>query len=530
MEIEALKQKILDARSAKTEKLLKCCDEVYDIARQTDNHELLGFLYFYKGEAYYVNNDIDDMLEYMSKSIPYLSETSQWNLLTRAYNMMAITAISRGNAPVAVDYYLDALECAKKHHVGISECSIHINLGYLYMQNGIYEEAREQFEAAYDICQKSNDQESQLGRIIMIYTNMAHCYMLMGNMAKAGEYVNNLNDQFRPQFKDMDYIYVGCMEAKYYNSCGDLEARDRIIQDILDRLKNPNQFDGPFPILDFFDDLMDLCDLTLDAGEDNICIWIAGLIEPHMENTNIVYMKRRFLMLKMRYYKLHNDMEKYRDAATRLYELFIIMEEESKRMIANMIRIRTALEQVKVQNAKLLEKSETDALTGLANRYRLTEYSQQLMDDCLHEQIPYGIEILDVDYFKEYNDNYGHQAGDNCIKKVAALLSRMQTENIFCARYGGDEFIVIYKGLSWDEILTQAKKLKEDIMNLEIKHEYSKSSSIVTISQGICVAVPNEANKSWDFLHEADNYLYQVKRHSRNGVCIGDTRRMELIV
>lgn len=75
METERLKKKILDARSVKIEKMIACCDEVYAIAEKADNRELLGFLYFYKGEAYYIRNQIKLMFECMTKAIPYLSET-----------------------------------------------------------------------------------------------------------------------------------------------------------------------------------------------------------------------------------------------------------------------------------------------------------------------------------------------------------------------------------------------------------------------------------------------------------------------
>ena len=86
-----------------------------------------------------MRNQIKPMFECMTKAIPYLSETRQYGLLSRAYNIMAITSINRGNAPVAVDYYLNALTCAKENHLRLDECRIHINLGYLYMQNEIYQ-------------------------------------------------------------------------------------------------------------------------------------------------------------------------------------------------------------------------------------------------------------------------------------------------------------------------------------------------------------------------------------------------------
>ena len=91
-------------------------------------------------------------------------------------------------------------------------------------------------------------------------------------------------------------------------------------------------------------------------------------------------------------------------------------------MISNMIYIRTSLElaneskkKIEAINAILMEKSETDELTGLANRYKLSEYSRTVMDECIQERKTLAVEILDVDYFKEYNDNYGHQAGDEFI-------------------------------------------------------------------------------------------------------------------
>lgn len=527
METERLKKKILDARSVKIEKMIACCDEVYAIAEKADNRELLGFLYFYKGEAYYIRNQINLMFECMTKAIPYLSETRQWELLSRAYNIMAITAINRGNAPVAVDYYLDALECAREHNLSLDECRIHINLGYLYMQNEIYQEANEQFMAANEIYEKSHDKEKQLGRLLMIYTNLAGCWMLQGKTDRAGEYVRRLNEQCRPYFKTMDYVYVGCMEARYYNECGETEVRDEIIHEIMDRLENPDKFDGPLPILDLFDDLYSLCELTFEIGKYDICAQIIGELESAIEKTDIINLERKLLALKIQYYKSQNDMEKYKNASVRFYELIMMMEEESRHMIANMIGIRNSLERVKKQNALLVKKSETDALTGLANRYKLTEYSQMLMDEAFRDQVSYAIEILDIDYFKEYNDNYGHQAGDACIKQVADQLSKMQGSHIFCARYGGDEFVVIYKGLSRDEVFSQARNLKKDIERLQIRHEYSKSSSIVTIFQGICIAVPTEADRGWDFLHQADDYLYQIKRKGRNAIGIGDFEEME---
>lgn len=104
-------------------------------------------------------------------------------------------------------------------------------------------------------------------------------------------------------------------------------------------------------------------------------------------------------------------------------------------MVANMLYVRNSLECANEKRKKLEEvtlelvkKSETDPLTNLANRYRLSDYSEKVLEDCLANGQPLSFEILDIDYFKQYNDNYGHQAGDECVKAVANLLRGMENE------------------------------------------------------------------------------------------------------
>lgn len=526
-----LKEQVMQLRSKDCKRVIEICDALEKYAYSADDMKLLGFVFFYKGEAYYILNRIDDMFDNIANSVTFFSMTEQWDLLARSYNMMAIVSINKGNAPMAVDYYLASLKCAKEHGIDWMECSIHINVGYLYMQNGLYSEAQHHFTEAYEIYDRSDGKEAQIGRLIMIYTNFASCYMLRKDMKRAGEYIRKIDSECRPYFTDMDYVYVGCMEARYYNLCGKEKKRDQIISDIMKRL------DTQLPILDLFDDLYSICELALETGNYDICISIAGRLEPVIDNTHMINLERKILILKLKYYEIMHDDAKYAEATGRFYRLAMTMEEENKNMISNMLHIRTALERaneskkaIEAENAMLTEKSETDQLTGLANRYRLTDYSQKLMDDCMNSDMPFAVEILDIDYFKEYNDNYGHQAGDECIKKVSELIKSMQNENIFCARYGGDEFIIIYSGLDEYEVRQEAVRLKKDIMALDIKHEFSKAYPMVTISQGICQAIPQTGNKSWDFLHVADEYLYKVKKQTRNAICFGDIKGHSYVV
>ena len=92
--------------------------------------------------------------------------------------------------------------------------------------------------------------------------------------------------------------------------------------------------------------------------------------------------------------------------------------------------------------------------------------------------------------------------------------------NIFCARYGGDEFIIIYYGKTDEEILALAKELRERISGLKIEHKGSQVSEYVTVSQGIRNSVPPHQNRMWDYLYAADGALYNVKRKQKNSICL----------
>ena len=274
---------------------------------------------------------------------------------------------------------------------------------------------------------------------------------------------------------------------------------------------------------------MDLHIITVALHIISVMKLICDKLEPVVESTKVAYLEKKMLSLKMKYYNKSGQEAAYLKTAVQFYEKTEIADKESKSMIANMLYVRSALEHANEKrinleqiNLELMEKAETDPLTGLMNRYRFTDYSEKIVESCYEKNIPLAFEILDIDYFKQYNDHYGHQAGDECIKKVASLIKKMQNDQIFCARYGGDEFIIIYSGLSAQQVYDKAKRFKEAVMELGITHGESQAADIVTVSQGICFDVPKYGNKSWDFLHAADMLLYRVKKKKRNEILIGD--------
>ncbi|MCR5785509.1 MAG: diguanylate cyclase [Eubacterium sp.] len=169
------------------------------------------------------------------------------------------------------------------------------------------------------------------------------------------------------------------------------------------------------------------------------------------------------------------------------------------------------------ENETLRIAAQTDELTGLANRLGLRRYSKNTFEYCIDSKRCITVGILDIDCFKEYNDNYGHQAGDECITKLSDILKSMRiARDLFCARFGGDEFIIICDGYNTDDIKEIAEQIKKYFEDNCFEHKYSNVSDHITVSQGYCYGVPKEGEDFKYFMHYADIALYDVKKNGKN--------------
>lgn len=526
-------QKVLDNRGINAELMIENCKKIEQYAVENGDTKLIGFSSYYMGETYYVLNDAESLFNYMTRALSCLDSTGQWELVARAYNIMAITSSNRGNAPIAMDYYLTGLNYCKKYQLELVEMIINFNIGNLYMNCGQYKEAQTYIEKAYQyIFDKMPD--DQFGAyLISIYVNLGKCYMKRGLLDKAYRYVERMENECGKYLLGEELLEVNCLKAQLFQKMGRTAQRDACIHYIHENIKKQ------MTIMDLFDDLYEYCELLLEIDKDKEFWNITGILESLAMQAKLVNLQRRMISLKIRYYRKNNQNEEYLTAAGQYYTMTEVLEKENQYMVINMLNVRSSLEranerrrQMEQENELLLKKSETDPLTGIANRFRLNQVADEAFQKAFTDGSSLAMEILDVDYFKQYNDNYGHQEGDNCIIAIAEELRKLQNEQIFCARYGGDEFVVIYQGMSLEEVFEKSKELRGNIMERKIAHEYSKTLPIVTISQGICWAVPRNENKSWDYLHVADTMLYQVKRKKRNGICVGtigatDVLRME---
>lgn len=187
------------------------------------------------------------------------------------------------------------------------------------------------------------------------------------------------------------------------------------------------------------------------------------------------------------------------------------------------MRVRNQVELRRYQN--ILEKlSIYDGLTGIHNRRCFDEYFSQELRRARRSQLPLALIMMDVDYFKSYNDNYGHPMGDHCLKKVAGALSEaLRRPGDMVARYGGEEFICILPETSLTGAVSVAANMQKHVKELAVPHHYSDVSPFVTLSYGV-VGVHQVSNEQSNdiILSAADKQLYKAKKLGRNQYCYSE--------
>lgn len=187
---------------------------------------------------------------------------------------------------------------------------------------------------------------------------------------------------------------------------------------------------------------------------------------------------------------------------------------EHRKQLESTVKERTA--ELESANSKLKKLSELDPLTSIANRRAYDNKLSTFMTISKRCQEPLSIFMIDIDFFKPYNDNYGHDAGDIAIQRVAEAIESLLPRSIdFVARYGGEEFVVLLPNTGTQGAQQVAERLRKGVMALAIAHAHSDVSDVVTVSIGIATFGDEMANQC-DLQKSADLALYDAKNSGRN--------------
>lgn len=438
-------------------------------------------------------------------------------LVTKLYNVTGNVCLYSGNYALAIDYYRRGLVYCEKMNDVKNKAMIISNIGTAYMWVHDYDRAIEHFKQAVKILTPSHKYDDTY-QMIISQASLGVCLCRTGKFTEAADIAKLLEGKSRESLEDSMSI-VCLFLCTYYSNVADIGKTNEYIDEMMAYMTRCNQplycsddFEG---FLEFLLDIKDYANFV--KGYSIIYDILQPLDSTMQERSNVVLACRYCL-------ETGNDDALY----VSLEELYKydceLKDEENKNALAG-IDIRLSFENMERRQETLIKKKEklkikanTDELTGISNRLAFNNKFDKTFENAYKHKKMIAIDFFDIDNFKAYNDTYGHNEGNKCLSKISEVLSNFSNDKIFPARYGGDEFIILFSDMTVAEIREFAEKLRDAVSDLKIAHTGAPNGRFVTISQGIASAVPNESIKTWDLLRSADLNLYEVKQKGKGGI------------
>lgn len=258
----------------------------------------------------------------------------------------------------------------------------------------------------------------------------------------------------------------------------------------------------------------------IQATED---VYTAGLSQCHIELLIQLQVRANLVVPILQAEKLWGLLVANQCSGERQWQqLEIDLLKQLATQVAIAIQQSELYQQLQVANQQLQRLAALDGLTQVANRRRFDECLNQEWQRMAREQTPLALILCDIDFFKVYNDTYGHQAGDECLQQVAQVLSNIvQRPADLVARYGGEEFAIILPNTKAENALLVAERIRTEVQALQGSQCKFALRQQVTLSLGVAGIVPNNELVPTILIASADDALYQAKEQGRNCVVLG---------
>ena len=475
-------------------------------ARENSDNELSGYVYNRLAFECYKTGDYKAFLKNLRQAASAVMRSADKSEMIKIYYHIAVDALNRDMFDVAYDYTVHARNSALRENCEDDAAVMDAMTAYILLQTASYEECLTVTRRSLEEVIKYKSRPNYVFNVVSGYLNEAAACLGLSRDAeaekayeKAVRFVENTDDDYREK-TTFDLGVIGARIAVRAGNKKDLRRHTDAIK---------KGFNGEMQLAESIGDIELLGRELLESGEAGILNELLQVMTREKISEDLSGVRRVLTDLRVAYCLSAGSREQL-DAAYREQDIVYGQIVENRKAAYNYVRDLISLtselnaeqETIRMEREQLLRMANTDALTGIANRHALNGHLEKLFEQAFREKTSLGVLMIDLDELKNYNDTYGHQAGDRCLIRVGDALSALaEDERVFPARYGGDEFVVLFDNMTDREIRAFCTELQERVP--------------LTVSQGVCNAVPREKNRSWDYLSSADRALYRSKKYPK---------------
>lgn len=495
-----------------------CAQQLLDASKAHEDNYGIAFAHTYLANTAILERSYKECSYHLHTALSMAEEAGYEDLLQPLYVVAGLYHNSHFDEISAVEYYMKAYRLARKREDLDRQIVVLNNVSSLFHQKNDFKEALVYTKRAYHLFLKKNTKHLEHAELILIL-NLVQLEITNHQLSEAfalyKTYIQELSDTVE---EGTQLHAIRLCEMALAEALGRYEDVARIADYFIERNlhKNPNRSMYFSFYSDIFQTLLRIkdkerCEIFLQfmgqiCRHDDIELqlmlhlsWINFAETFHMENALINSYKQYYLLQK----QISDVTNKTKADSMKEKILMEHIVEEQERIVK--------------EKQELEALANHDSLTQLFNRSYFQKLATSLQATPKVKTI--GIILIDVDYFKEYNDTYGHNQGDELLKRIAASLDEHGDSRFFAARYGGDEFICLCVNVEECEVEEYLKRIYDDLKRQHIEHKASKAAPYASISAGYGLFENDENFELHVAISMADVALYQSKGKGKNQHC-----------
>ena len=496
-------------------KLIKELKKLIIEGQRSGDFLLAGSACFHASMAYYDNGDWDNMFINSIKAIAYLNKTEEYELLAKAHMALSIVYEEQENNLMSFEECDKAYQVVKKHRINGNFKIIALsNLSTCYQMMGDTKSSIGIADECINLIKKNYPEDIE--DLAMVTINKANFYKESGDIAKSNEILYSIIDWIdKVEFKPLVCDFYLRLAINHYK-LGNNEEANKLVEKALSITP-----DNVFP-LPLYDDFREIGRFVIDNNDNDLANKIYQKMMIYKDKAKGIFEQTIADRFFADYYRGLKDYEKATEYYLKLDTTFDKRIKEQKGAQCRAYnKMKLADLELNKLNRQIKEKDylvSREPLTGLLNRSALLTVASDFIDKASKRKHKVGAIFVDIDFFKECNDTYGHAKGDEIIKLVAEICKKQESSNVRFARYGGDEFFGIAHGLKDEDVISIAKNIAESMRLNNIPNKNSPYK-LLTLSIGVInVGIEENTKTIIDMIKFADKAMYHAKNDGKNTI------------